>query len=65
MSVKLDEAVINRVGELARKELILNNCIDAMKWFCGRVDNGEVRSTRSYNRFKELISEYENGGFRK
>lgn len=29
--------------------------IDAMKWFCGRVENGEVRSKNTYARFKELI----------
>ncbi len=30
--------------------------IKALEWFCARVDKGEVRSTRTYAKFKELIS---------
>jgi len=33
--------------------------LEAMKWFCQRVDNGEVRSLRTYARFKELINKAE------
>lgn len=29
--------------------------IEALQWFIDRCDKGEVRSTRTYNRFKEII----------
>ena len=29
---------------------------DAMQLFCTRVDNGEVRSTKTYSQFKELLT---------
>ncbi len=29
---------------------------EAMQWFCDRVDKGEVRSKRTYKRFKELLN---------
>src|SRR5699024_6789002 len=31
--------------------------LEAMQWFCDRVDNGEVRSTKTYNKFKQIIKE--------
>lgn len=32
---------------------------EALNWFCNRVDAGEVRSKRTYERFKELLDKYE------
>ena len=32
---------------------------EALRWFCNRVDAGEVRSKRTYERFKELLDKYE------
>lgn len=29
--------------------------LQALQWFCERVDKGEVRSTKTYNKFKQLI----------
>lgn len=29
--------------------------IEALQWFVDRCDKGEVRSTKTYNRFKEII----------
>ena len=29
---------------------------EALEWFCGRVDKGEVRSRRTYKQFKELLA---------
>lgn len=31
--------------------------LEAMQEFCDRVDKGEVRSTKTYNKFKQLIQE--------
>jgi|SRR5699024_1418227 len=31
--------------------------LEAMQWFCDRVDNGEVRSTKTYKKFKQIIKE--------
>ena len=56
---RVDEALINRISVLARKEIALNECVDAMFWFCERVENGEIRSTKTYNRYKELLSKFE------
>ena len=39
--------------------------VDALQWFVDRVDKGEVRSKRTYARFKELLAkvrELETGG---
>lgn len=30
---------------------------EAMQWFCDRVDAGEVRSTKTYNLFKDILSD--------
>lgn len=32
--------------------------IQALKWFVSRVEKGEVRSVKTYNKFKELIAKY-------
>ena len=56
---KIDEKVINRVSELARKEVAFNECIKAMKLFCERVDKGEVRSVKTYNSFKNILNKFE------
>jgi hypothetical protein len=37
----------------------LREANEALKWFCARVDHGEVRSIQTYNRFKALIPEIE------
>lgn len=31
------------------------NMLEAMQEFCDRVDKGEVRSTKTYKKFKEII----------
>jgi hypothetical protein len=30
--------------------------IEAMQWFCERVERGEVRNSKTYARFKEIIT---------
>jgi hypothetical protein len=53
--------VVKEMGEtIIKHELKIKELIESMKWFCERVEKGEVRSTRTYNRFKELISKQEN-----
>lgn len=32
--------------------------LESIKWFCKRVDSGEVRSVKTYAKFKELINKY-------
>lgn len=32
--------------------------IKALEWFCNRVDAGEVRSKRTYARFRELLNKF-------
>lgn len=34
---------------------------EAMQWFCDRVEKGEVRSKKTYARFKELLDERNKG----
>lgn len=43
----------NEVLELTKEVERLRN---AMQLFCDRVDKGEVRSTKTYNQFKELLT---------
>jgi hypothetical protein len=53
--------VVKEMGTtIVKHELRIRELIDAMNWFCERVEKGEVRSTKTYNRFKELISKQEN-----
>jgi hypothetical protein len=33
--------------------------LDALKWFCRRVDMGEVRSRKTYAKFRGLIEKYD------
>jgi len=42
-----------------REERVYGELITAMKWFCDRVDKGEVRSVKTYARFKDLIQKYD------
>lgn len=32
--------------------------LECLRWFCNRVDKGEVRSTKTYNKFKQLLSKF-------
>ena len=47
---------IEKIKELEDENTELK---EALKWFCNRVDAGEVRSKRTYERFKELLNKYD------
>lgn len=34
----------------------LNEAMALLKWFCGRVENGEVRSKKTYEKFQEFLA---------
>lgn len=57
----IHEKVSGHPNEPARKYNSLledrDELLDALRWFCGRVESGEVRSKRTYARFKRLIAE--------
>ena len=40
----------------------MEELIEALQWFCERVERGEVRSKKTYARFKELIEKYKDKG---
>lgn len=48
------------VGSLVvppEKTQTLEDCIDAMQEFVSRVEKGEVRSTKTYSKFKKLLAD--------
>lgn len=45
-------------------QLKVDNIIDAVQEFIDRVDRGEVRSKKTYDKFKHLLNEY-HGGIKK
>ena len=45
---------------MMEKEDLYNEMLEALKWFCDRVEKGEVRSKKTYKRFKELINKASN-----
>ena len=47
---------IEKIKELEEENRELK---EAMQWFCNRADSGEVRSKRTYEKFKELLYKYE------
>lgn len=51
------EICMDCIGDLI-KQNANRELIEAMEWFCGRVDKGEVRSKVTYAKFKELINKY-------
>lgn len=42
-------------GEKATNKLC--NCLNALNWFCQRVERGEVRSKTTYSHFRKILSE--------
>ncbi len=52
--VEYDE-MMKELKTYKRKAVQLKVCLKTMRWFCDRVDAGEVRSVKTYNRFKELV----------
>lgn len=52
--LKIGSAEIGELFLIEQQENI--KLKDAMQWFCDRVDKGEVRSIKTYKRFKELLS---------
>lgn len=47
---EIDEAIQADLIREAAPELL-----EALEWFCERVDKGEVRSVKTYSKFKQLI----------
>ena len=47
------ELVIEK--ELTERDSRIKELEEAMQWFVDRCDNGEVRSIRTYDRYKELL----------
>jgi len=45
--------------KLIKSKQKINSYLKALKWFCDRVDKGEVRSKKTYTKFKELIKNAE------
>ena len=43
----------------ALKQSDNSELLDALKWFCRRVDMGEVRSRKTYAKFRELIEKHD------
>lgn len=47
---------------IANAQFIVKACnmhdelVEALEWFCDRVDRGEVRSKKTYARYKEIIA---------
>ena len=41
--------------ELAHRDIRIQELEDALRWFCSRVEAGEVRSKRTYERFRKLL----------
>lgn len=52
----LKESYIGALRELDQALAREEQLREALDWFCQRVEKGEVRSTRTYQRFKELLS---------
>lgn len=53
-SAFLSEAVCSYYADKAA----IAELVDSLKWFVSRVDAGEVKSTRTYNRYKRLIQKH-------
>jgi len=43
----------------ALKQSDNSELLDALKWFCRRVDMGEVRSRKTYAKFRKLIEKHD------
>jgi len=62
----LDKHIYNKFDETDRRTFLnaMNECAnqrigeyrEAMQEFCDRVESGEVRSTYTYNKFKQLLN---------
>ena len=50
-----EDALLERIRVLVRKEAKLDECVAAMIEFVERVDRGVVRSTYTYNKFEEIL----------
>lgn len=47
---------VKEIQELEKENIELKQ---ALRWFCNRVDIGEVRSKRTYEYFTKLLNKYE------
>lgn len=47
---------VKHAQELEVESIDLKKAIELMKWFCDRVENGEVRSVNTYSEFKRFIN---------
>jgi hypothetical protein len=59
--VSCSHVSINEFKENGRLIAAAPEMYDAMKLFCDRVDRGEVRSTKTYNQFKEILNRIDDG----
>jgi ribonuclease HI len=64
-TVKENEGVISLLEKIKNLKIENSNLKkqnkelrEALSWFCNRVDTGEVRSKRTYARFKELLNKH-------
>lgn len=56
---KSSNAVLGLQADLEQERSHSEKMAEALKGFVARVDNGEIRSYRTYSRFKELIEAHE------
>ena len=47
----------NLIAGKYQAEAQRDKLLEALKWFVKRCENGEIRSTKTYARFQELIEE--------
>jgi hypothetical protein len=50
------DEIVQLRAELIKHDGDVQTLREALEWFCQRVEKGEVRSTQTYQRFKELLS---------
>ena len=48
--------MVERIHELHEQN---GEMYRALKWFCDRVEKGEIRSKKTYTRFKEILEFYD------
>lgn len=46
-------------AEITRLRALNAELVEGLKWFCERVESGEVRSRRTYARFRALVAKAE------
>lgn len=50
------DAYLSGATKEARKDALFTEMVEALEWFCARVEAGEVRSRETYARFKAILT---------